>query len=83
MLNLTSLLRDKNSKQHPVALAMFRLCLGIAQMWMAVASFILLIQKGVQKETLIMVGITTCLTLLSRAIFREHRNIEPTSHKPA
>jgi len=42
-------------------------------MWMAIATFILLIRIGIQKGTLIMAGITTALTILRRFLFRKQR----------
>jgi len=74
--NVVSEIGAKNSQQRPAALALVRLSLGIAQMWMAIATFILLIRIGIQKGTLVMAGITTALTILSRFLFRKQREDE-------
>lgn len=46
-----------------------RLGLGLAQMFMAVFSAVLLIERGLNRFTLISTGFTTFLTLASRLIF--------------
>ena len=46
-----------------------RLGLGLAQMFMAVFSAVLLIETGLNRYTLISAGFTTFLTLTSRLIF--------------
>jgi hypothetical protein len=78
---LTSPIGVKNSLQRATVLAMVRLSLGIAQMSMAIASFVFLITKGLQKTTLIMAAITTCLTIVSRLLFRGQRRCERESRK--
>lgn len=46
-----------------------RLGLGLAQMFMAVFSVVLLVQTGLSRFTLISAGCTTLLTVTSRLIF--------------
>jgi hypothetical protein len=46
-----------------------RLGLGLAQMFMAVFSAVLLIETGLNRFTLISAGFTTFLTLTSRLMF--------------
>jgi len=46
-----------------------RLGLGLAQMFMAVFSAVLLIETGLNRFTLISAGFTTLLTLTSRLMF--------------
>jgi len=48
-----------------------RLGLGLAQMFMAVFSAVLLIESGLNRYTLISAGFTTFLTLTSRLIFHD------------
>jgi hypothetical protein len=78
---LTSAIGVKNSPQRAAVLAMVRLSLGIAQLWMAITSFVFLITKGLQKTTLIMAAITTCLTIVSRLLFRGQRRSERKNRK--
>ena len=73
---LTSAMGTKNSQQRTAVLAVVRLTLGIAQMWMAVVSLFFLITKGLQKTTLIMAAITAGLTIVSRLLFRGQRRSE-------
>jgi hypothetical protein len=47
-----------------------RLGLGLAQMFLAVFSMVLLIETGLSRFTLISAGLTTVLTLTSRLLFR-------------
>jgi hypothetical protein len=48
-----------------------RLGLGLAQMFMAVFSAVLLIETGLSQFTLIAAGFTTVLTLTSRLLFHD------------
>lgn len=73
---IASLAGPKESPQRIATLALIRLSLGIAQMSMAVASFMLLITQGVQKLTLTMVACTTTFTIVSRLLFYRLRQSE-------
>ena len=48
--------------------------LGLAQMFMALFSVILLIETGVSRFTLIAAGFTTFLTLVSRLLYHRKRS---------
>jgi hypothetical protein len=78
---LTSVMGIRYSPQRTAALAVIRLSLGIAQMSMAVVSFILLITLGLQKPTIIMAALTTGLAMLSRRLFRGQRISERESSR--
>ena len=73
---IASVAGPKESPQRIATLALIRLSLGIAQMSMAVASFMLLITQGVQKLTLTMVACTTTCTIVSRLLFYRLRQSE-------
>ncbi len=51
----------------------FRLGLGLAQMFMAVFSFVLVLETGLNRWSVVSAVITTLLTLASRMLFRGKR----------
>jgi Kef-type K+ transport system membrane component KefB len=60
--------------QHMLLWGVLRYALGIAQMTFALASLILLATAGLKPRTFIFAGITTCLTLISRILYRGQRD---------